>query len=95
MECYEMDSRIIQLLIQDIVNTGEYTLEGIAYHTHIPFDVIYDAACGITNEFSITLWSKITNLYLEVRPDIVKILINKLIEMKNNSSSFSELLNEE
>lgn len=51
MECYTMDSKIIQLLIQGIVDTGEYTLEGIAYHTHIPFDVIYDAACGINNQF--------------------------------------------
>jgi hypothetical protein len=39
MECYTMDSKIIQLLIHGIVETGEYTLEGIAHYTHIPFDV--------------------------------------------------------
>ena len=54
MEYYEMDSKIIQVLIQGIIETGEYTLEGIALYTRIPFDVIYDAACGINNQFSIT-----------------------------------------
>jgi hypothetical protein len=39
MECYTMDSKIIQLLISGIVDSGNYTLEGIAYHTRIPFDV--------------------------------------------------------
>src|SRR5205085_7120724 len=33
LESYAMDSKIIQLLIQGIIETGEYTLEGIAYYT--------------------------------------------------------------
>ena len=83
MECYAMDSKIIQFLIQDIIETGEYTLEGIAYHTHIPFDVIYDAACGISHQFYITPWAKIVGLYLQVKPDIANMLIDKLLEIKN------------
>ena len=95
MGCYTMDSRIIQLLLQGIVDTGEYTLEGIAYYTRIPFDVIYDAACGISNQFSITPWVKVVDLYTQVKPDVTEVLINKLIEIKNkNSSAFSLLLNE-
>lgn len=35
-----MDRKIIQMLIHDILAAGEYTLEGIAYYTHIPYDVI-------------------------------------------------------
>src|SRR3990167_10457883 len=31
MEYYVMDNKIVQLLIQGIVETGEYTLEGIAF----------------------------------------------------------------
>src|SRR5262245_51692019 len=54
MECYAMDSQIIRLLIHGIIETGEYTLEGIAHYTRIPFDVIFDAACGNSNQFSIT-----------------------------------------
>ena|SRR3990167_2996846 len=95
MECYAMDSKIMQFLIQDIVETGEYTLEGIALYTRIPFDVIYDAACGINNQFSITPWVRVIDLYMQVKPDITKILIDKLLEMKEkNLSSLSALLNE-
>src|SRR3990167_10636420 len=94
-EDYVMDSKIIQFLIQGIVETGEYTLEGIALYTHIPFDVIYDAACGINNQFSITPWVRVIDLYMQVKPDITKILIDKLLEMKEkNLSSLSALLNE-
>jgi hypothetical protein len=95
MECYAMDSKIIQFLIQGIVETGEYTLEGIALYTHIPFDVIYDAACGINNQFSITPWVRVVDLYMQVKPDITKILIDKLLEMKEkNLISISSLLKE-
>lgn len=80
-----MDSRIIQLLIHGIIDTGDYTLEGIAYHTHIPFDIIYDAACGIGNEFSITVWTKLVELYLEVKPDVNQLFMEKLITISTQS----------
>lgn len=96
MECYTMDSKIIQLLIHGIVETGEYTLEGIAYYTQIPFDVIYDAACGINNQFSITPWMRIIALYIQVKPDIAQMLFDKLLEMKDkNRSALSLLLTEQ
>lgn len=96
MECYAMDTKIIQILIQGIVETGEYTLEGIAYYTRIPFDVIYDAACGISNQFSITPWTRIVDLYTQVKPDVAQLLIEKLLEIKErNRGAFSGLLSEE
>lgn len=95
MECYAMDSKIIQLLIQGIVETGEYTLEGIALYTRIPFDVIYDAACGINNQFSITPWARVVDLYIQVKPDIAQVLIDKLLEIRDKSrAAFSSLLTE-
>lgn len=95
MECYTVDSKIIQLLIQGIVETGEYTLEGIAYYTHIPFDVIFDAACGISSQFSITSWARVVNLYIQVKPDVTQLLIDTLLEIKDkNKAAISSLLNE-
>jgi len=82
-ESYAMDNKIIKFLIQDIVETGDYTLEGIAYHTHIPFDVIYDLACGINTPLSITPWVKIVQLYLQARPEISKMFIDSMSN-KNN-----------
>jgi len=96
MECYAVDSKIIQLLIQGIIDSGEYTLEGIAYATRIPFDVIFDAACGNNNQFSMTPWVRIINLYTQVKPDITELLLKKLIELINkNHSALSLVLNEE
>lgn len=94
-ECYKMDNKIMQLLIQGIIETGEYTLEGIAYHTNIPLDIIYDIACGINNQFSITPWIKIVNLYMQVKPNIAIALNDKLLKIQNkNDAAFSLLLGE-
>ena len=90
-----MDSKVIQLIIQGILETGDYSLEGIAYYTRIPFDVIYDAACGINYQFSITSWARIVNLYLQLKPEIVEMAASKLLEIKEkNHKEFLSLLNE-
>lgn len=95
MECYVMDSKIIQILLQGIVETGEYTLEGVALYTRIPFDVIYDAACGISDQFSITPWARVVDLYIQVKPDVAQVLIDKLLEIREKCrNAISSLLNE-
>ena len=95
MECYAMDTKVTQLLISGIVESGEYTLEGIAYQTRIPFDIILDAACGNCNNLSITLWAKIVDLYIQVHPEITGVLFDRIIETKNKiSGGVSLLLNE-
>lgn len=90
-----MDNKIIEILIHGIIETGEYTLEGIAYHTRIPLDVIYDAACGINDKFSITPWARVVDLYMQVKPEVAKILVEKLVDLKSgNHAAFSQLLKE-
>jgi hypothetical protein len=96
LECYVMDSKILQLIIKGIIETGEYTLQGIAYHTHIPEDILYDAASGISNQFSVTPWARLVDLYLQVKPDTAQVLINRLLDLKNkNAAAISLLLTEE
>jgi hypothetical protein len=95
MECYAMDNKMIQLLIHRIVETGDYTLQGVAYYTRIPFDVIFDAACCNNNQLSLTLLIRIMELYLQVNPDIERILIDRLLEIKEkNNCTLLSLLNE-
>lgn len=95
MEHYLMDSKIIQFLIRDIIKSGDYTLEGIAYHTRVPFDIIFDAACGNNNNLSITSWARIVDLYVQVKPEISKILVEQLLEMKERKlTPLTVLLNE-
>ncbi len=90
-----MDTKIIQFIINEIIQTGEYTLEGIANSTRIPFDVIYDAAGGMKHSFCATSWAKIVDLYLQLKPDVTEILVKKLLEMREkDQQAFSLLLNE-
>ena len=82
-----MDSKIMELLIQGILETGEYTLNGIAYQTCIPFDVIFEAACGNSNQLTITPWARVVDLYTQVKPDTANVIINKLLEIKSRYKS--------
>jgi hypothetical protein len=95
MECYLMDSKIVQIIIKEIIESGNYTLEGVAYHTRVPFDIIYEAACGINNNLSIMSWSRIADLYLQVKPEISNILAQRLLEIKDkNQNGFVSLMQE-
>lgn len=92
-ECYTMDEKIIQILIREIVETGEYTLEGIATYTGIPIDIIIDVACGSMSQFSITLWIRIIDLYMQVKPEISKFFFVRLIEtIEKDHFNLSHLL---
>lgn len=91
-----MDNQIIQLLIQSILESDEYTLEGIANYSRLPFDVIFDAACGNNKYFSITPWVKIIDLFIQVRPEVAQLLFDKILAIKdqNSQQALSLLLNE-
>jgi hypothetical protein len=94
-ESLAMDNQILQLILNGIIETGEYTLEGIARYTRIPFDIIYDVACGINIPISMTTWTKIASLYTQVRPDIATILFKKIVEtQKKNNTPLSTILDE-
>lgn len=90
-----MDNQILQLILKGIIETGEYTLEGVAHYARIPFDIIYDIACGINIPISITTWTKIASIYTQVRPEIATVLFKKIADMQEKSNMpLSSLLNE-
>ncbi|SRR5579883_2885406 len=82
MECYAVDRKIIQILIHEIIETKEYTLEGIASYTRIPLDIIVDAASGTYTQLSITPWARIVDLYMQVKPEVSKYFFDKLVEAR-------------
>lgn len=93
---HTMDGQIIQLLIQAIIDSGDYTLEGIAYHTQTPLDILMDAATGISCDISIHTWIRITALFLNARPDIGNIVINRLLHsLQKGKAAFEYLLIEQ
>ncbi len=95
MDDYDMDRQLIQNLIQEMTQNGDYTLQGIAYYTQLPFDMIFDASFGVNHPGSFSLWIKIVNLFLKSRPDIMQVLYARLMELKDkNELTLHSLLEE-
>lgn len=88
LEIHGMDRRITQLMINSLVESGQYTLEGIARYTHIPFEVVYDAACGVGGGICATSWTRIVHLYLGVYPDLARRLVDKFLEMQQKNEGW-------
>lgn len=95
MEYYVMDSKIIQCIIRSILGSEEYTLEGIARYTRVPFDVIFDAACGNNRHLSITSWLRIVDLYLQTNPEISEKLLDRLQNTNAKKEIISSVLRNE
>jgi hypothetical protein len=78
MESIMIENNFIRCIINDILATEEYSLSGIAYHTRIHEDVIYDIAIGRNSSPSITLSQKIIGLHRSVRPNLYREIIKKI-----------------
>lgn len=78
MENKMIEDNFIRCLINDILATGEYSLEGMACYTQIPEDVLYEVAAGRNNNPSIILSQKIIGLHRSVRPSLYHDIIKKI-----------------
>ena len=77
MESAMIENHLIRYIINDILSTGEYSLEGIAYHTQIPQEVIFEIATGLQDCLSLSLSQKIIELHRSVRNDIYQAILQK------------------
>ena len=82
MEGCKMDAKIIPAIIKSIIESGDYTLEGSSLYTKIPQDILLDAACGNISQISVSFWSNLMNIYIQTRPEISQLLVEKLLDMK-------------
>jgi hypothetical protein len=77
MESAMIENHLIRYIINDILSTGEYSLEGIAYHTQIPEEVIFEIATGLQECLSLSLSQKIIELHRMVRNDLYQAILQK------------------
>lgn len=75
-----LDANFIRYLIQDILLTEEYTLQGIAYYTRIPLDIVIDLSTGCNMSPSLVCSRRILELHRGVRPGLYKYIIQKIKE---------------
>lgn len=77
MESSMIENHFIRYIINDILSTGEYSLEGIAYHTQIPEEVIFEISAGLQDCLSLSLSQKIIELHRMVRNDLYQAILEK------------------
>ena len=79
-----LESNFVHCLINDILSTEEYTLNGIAFYTGIPEDVIEELITGINTSPSLLVTRKIIELHRITRPSLYKNLLDKFIHTIQN-----------
>ncbi len=73
-----LDSILIRHVVNDILTSEEYSLEGIACYTQTPEEVICDVAAGNNPAPSLPLSRKIIELHRSVRPNLYREVMKKI-----------------
>ena len=72
MENEMLEKNFMRFIINDILLTEDYTLEGIALYTDTPKDVVIEFASGLATNPSAHFFLKIIALHRSVRPQLYK-----------------------
>ena len=73
-----IENNFVRYVINDILLTEEYSLQGIACYTQTPEDVIYDVASGRNLAPSLHLSQRIIDLHRSVRPNLYREIMKKI-----------------
>lgn len=79
MENHMLEKNLTSLIIQDILQTGEYTIQGIALYTNTHEDVINELASGLNVRPTIMPFRKIIELHKSVRRDLYESMRKKIV----------------
>ena len=74
-----IEGHFFQCVMGDILATKDYSLPGIACHTHIPEEVLYEIAIGRNINPSLAVARKIIELHRSIRPELYRKMIDKLV----------------
>lgn len=77
-ENFMLEINFIRLIINDILSSKEYTLEGIALYTNTHEDVLNELMIGLNNNSSSIFLQKILELHHSVRPELYNYIIAKI-----------------
>ena len=77
-ENHMLESEFIRLIIKDILKTGDYTLEGIAYYTDTHEDVIRELAAGLNTKPTALFFRKTIELHRTVRRELYSTIARKI-----------------
>jgi hypothetical protein len=80
MDTVMHETNILRFVIDDIVISEDYSAEGLAYHMHIPEEVLSDLMSGKNKAPSLQLSRKIFDVHRTIRPDLYKEIVKKIIK---------------
>ena len=74
-----LGKKFMQEMIEDILATDEYTLAGMATHTHIPEEVLSDVFAGRNPDPTFEASRKIFELHISVKRNMYDKIMRKII----------------
>lgn len=80
MENIMLESSFLRLIIQDILSTEEYNLEGIAYYADIHEDVLREIVIGCNANPSAIILQRIIELHRSIRRELYRSIVKKVTE---------------
>ena len=79
MENTMIELEFVRLLIQDILESQTYNMEGIARYTHTPEDVIYDLILKSGSNELMMFPRRLIELHRSIRPELYRDILNKIV----------------
>jgi hypothetical protein len=73
-----VEANFVRCVINDILSTEEYTLDGIACYTQTPEEVVHELAIGWNTSPSAVLLRKIVELHRTVRRELYEDMMKKI-----------------
>ena len=74
-----LDFSLSRLLVKDILSTEEYTIEGIAYYTNVPVEIVEEVVLGNNANPSALFVRKMMELHRLVRPMLYQCMMKKVL----------------
>lgn len=75
-----LDKNVINLMLQDLIRSEDYTIGGVAAYTDVPEEVVYDIAIGSITNPSLDVSRKIIKLHMGARPALYTRVMQKITE---------------
>jgi hypothetical protein len=69
---------IINLILQDLIRSNDYTISGVATYSNVPEEVIYDIATGCNCNPTLEVSRKIIELHRNARTDLYQRVMQKI-----------------
>ena len=69
---------VINLIVQDLIKSNDYTITGVASYSNVPEEVIYDIAIGNNNNPSLEVARKIIELHKTARAELYQKVMQKI-----------------